>query len=165
MVKRIAKVFNSSQGNLAKTVRAIVEDPEFHAERNFRAKFKRPWEFVVSALRVTGAEIAECEGLYHSLTLMNEALYRCADPTGYYDQAEAWRDPGAMATRWTFASGLAANRIPGVKIPSSFFEGDLVQKVLPVAGVGAETAAAVDKAREPVRRLALLLGSPEFQKQ
>jgi hypothetical protein len=121
---------------------------------------------------------------------MNEPLYRCADPTGYYDQAEAWCDPGAMATRWSFASDLVAGRVSGVRVPSSLYEGlpadkpsdwkdILAKRILPVAGLSETTSRTIDrlvaeelkKAPKPsgtklgAAIVAMLLGSPEFQRQ
>ncbi|MBL8992230.1 MAG: DUF1800 domain-containing protein [Spirochaetia bacterium] len=212
LVSRVEKVFLASGGDLPRVYQAITSDPEFYSRKNFRSKFKRPWEYVVSALRVTRAELGGMSGRAENiqrnlskeklkselrplgidgyLVAMNEALYRCADPTGFYDQAEAWRDPGAMATRWSFATELSAGRIAGVKIPSSFYadlpqdnpyawKEILIQKILPVTGLGAETSRNMDKLIE--RELAssskpdpeklgalitaVLLGSPDFQKQ
>lgn len=190
MVERVAKAWRTREGNIAKVLEAIVEDPKFFARENFRTKFKRPWEFVISALRVTGAEVTHVGGILERLAQMNEPLYRCADPTGYYDQAEAWRDPGALAYRWLFATHLVSGGIPGVKIPLSFYQdlppdkpGEwlwiLSSKILPVTDISAETAAGIARLveRERKRRpkaapreigaliVAALLGSPDFQKQ
>ncbi len=181
MVMRVAKVFNQSVGDLPKTLTAIVEDPDFFKRGHFRAKYKRPWEFVVSALRATKAEVTSFDGIGAALEAMNEPLYRCADPTGYYDQAEAWRDPGSMAIRWAFCSDLVAGRIAGAKIPASFYadvpadaagmKTELARRILPVAGIGTQTSqnldALVSRARKPSGPMivGVLLGSPDFQKQ
>ncbi len=190
LVKRIAAVFERTRGDVPKVLRAILEDREFFAPRHYRTKFKRPWEYVVSALRATKAEVRRAEALERHLAAMSEALYRCPDPTGYYDQAEAWRDPGALAARWTFAGDLVAGRIGGVRVPASFYadlprerpaewRALLERKLLPVSGAGERVRSAVDalvaaelaKTPHPAveklapRIAALLLGSPEFQKQ
>jgi uncharacterized protein (DUF1800 family) len=186
LVKRVADVFHRTGGDMPRVLRAIVEDRSFFARENFRTKFKRPWEFVVSALRATGAELSDCAGTLGAIDAMSEALYRCPDPTGYYDQAEAWRDPGAIAVRWTFAVDLLAGRVRGVRVPPTLFEGLapdrpdewkdlLVRRILPVAGVGGATDAALDRlVRSEARRglssvgpriVSVLLGSPEFQRQ
>jgi uncharacterized protein (DUF1800 family) len=187
MVARVAAVFRREKGDLPALYRAIVDDEEFFAPENFGAKFKRPFEFVVSALRVTGAEIESCTGLLGALKGMDEDLYDCKDPTGYYDQAEAWLDTGALAARWKFARELAEGRLAGVAVPASFYAGleqatpgalkdELLRRVLP-GGVGARTAAALaavaggpGRARASRARLAptllgVMLGSPEFQEQ
>lgn len=189
LVARIAKVFEKSDGDLPTVYRAIVRDPEFFERRHYKAKFKRPFEFAVSALRVTGADVKHTRGIQRALTSMNEALYACKDPTGYYDQAEAWRDAGAMAVRWKFAMDLSRGRVPGVTLPRELYAGlseetpelwkdQLLFRLLPDAPeprtsrvldrmVGAYLA---KKPKPKVQELApyivgSILGSPEFQKQ
>ncbi len=189
LVKRVAAVFKKTKGDLKSVLRAIFRDPEFWNPRHFQRKFKRPFEFVVSALRVTGAEISSTRGLHRALQALSEPIYECEDPTGYYDQAEAWNDPGVMAIRWDFAMKLARNKIPGVRVPDSFFESlhprlpqvwknQLAVRLLP-AGMGRRTEAVLDRvirahlAENPKAKrkvlapllLGLLLGSPEFQRQ
>lgn len=190
MVKRVTGVFRSSRGDLSKVYAAIANDPEFYARRNFRDKYKRPFEFVTSAIRVTGAVVEKWESVIDALGKMNESPYRCQDPTGYYDQAEAWRDPGAIATRWVFATRLAANQAEGIRIPDTLY-GDLpedkpetwmdllIAKILPGAGVSESTYrklqtmidAELKRSSRPARAslgstiVGILLGSPDFQKQ
>ncbi len=188
MVERIAQVFARSGGDLAKVYSAIVDDPSFFTRANYRTKFKRPWEFVVSALRATQADVIGPAGLNQALVAMNEPLYRCADPTGFYDQSEAWCDPGAMAARWAFANDVVRGRIAGVRISSSLFSelsADrpeewnriLSAKILPAVAISRETSASLDrlltaeraKKSSPAQAgavlVAALLGSPEFQRQ
>ncbi len=153
-VQRIAKVFQKTRGDMKAVFRAIYHDSEFWSPENFQAKFKRPFEFVVSALRVTGAEVRSTRALHRALALLSEPIYECEDPTGYYDQAEAWNDPGVLAVRWSFAMKLATNKIPGVRIPDSFYadlhpsipqvwKDQLARKMLP-AGIGEKTDAILD---------------------
>ncbi len=188
-VRRVAAAFRKSKGDLPSVYRAIVRDPGFFAPASYRAKFKRPFEFVVSALRATAADVKQVGPLLKALEAMNEDLYRCKDPTGYYDQAEAWLDPGAFAVRWKFARDLVEGRIDGTRIPGSFYapleqleprawKNDIVRRVLPT-GLGARTSAVLDRmvdeyldshARVYLMRLAptivgTVLGSPEFQQQ
>ncbi|MHC4449225.1 MAG: DUF1800 domain-containing protein [Planctomycetota bacterium] len=189
LVDRIAAVWMKSKGDLPTVYRAIVDDPEFFAARNYRAKFKRPFEFVVSALRATHAEIEHVNGIHRALAAMSENLYTCKDPTGYYDQAEAWQDPGAFAVRWKFANDLVLGRIPGVTVPAALYDGlryfkpdrwkeQLVRRLLPSgptprtkAILDAMIARYIEKNPEPrlgqlaPRIAGLILGSPEFQQQ
>jgi uncharacterized protein (DUF1800 family) len=189
LVERMAKAFKKTGGD-GSFIQAVVNDKAFFDRENFQAKFKRPWEYVVSSLRVTGAEVRNPLTLVNSLKEMNESLYRCADPTGYYDQAEAWRDPGAMATRWSFAHELATGKLKGVKIPDSFYADldpgkpdtwldTLTEKILPVVGLETRTRDILEElirdhmkaAKRPSPKTVgpmitiMLLGSPEFQKQ
>ncbi len=190
MVDRIAAAFRSSKGDLKAVYRAILQDPAFFDRKNYRAKYKRPSEFILSALRVTGADIARAESVLKALTSMNEPLYRCGAPTGYYDQAESWADPGSMAARWTFADDLVRGKLGGISVPASFYAGldpakpaswkeTLAAKILPISGIGRTTSARIDAlVQEELRKNAkagpaqvgpliasLLLGSSEFQRQ
>jgi len=54
-VQRVAVVFNRYRGDLKKTVRAILLDPEFYADANLRAGYKEPIEHFVGAARALGA--------------------------------------------------------------------------------------------------------------
>lgn len=190
LVGRVARVFQETDGDIRRVVRALLADPAFFLRENYRAKLRRPWEFVVAALRATGAQVSDAAALHRSLTAMSEPLYRCPDPTGYYDQAEAWCDPGAMAVRWTFASALTRGQLAGVTVPPALYLGlprgeprrwteVLAGRLLP-AGLGPDTSrridgvvqqlVAADGAKVSPARLgpsiaAAILGSPEFQRQ
>lgn len=155
MVARVSKVFSESKGDLKKVYLAIFDDPEFFTLKNYRAKYRRPFEFVVAALRVTGADCRDFRDVYKRLTEMQEPVYRCPDPTGYYDQAEAWSDPGAIALRWNFGLDLAAGKVRGVAIPESFYadirgkkpaewKDIMAAKILP-GGLSERTSKAIDK--------------------
>ena len=54
-VERVATVFKKYKGDLKRTVRAILLDPEFSAEANLRAGYKEPIEHFVGAARALGA--------------------------------------------------------------------------------------------------------------
>jgi len=184
LVDDVAKVYRKKEGDVPAMVREIVESDEFWLREHYQGKLKSPHELVVSALRVTGAELESIDGVYRSLSEMGQPLYHCDDPTGYYDTAEAWLDPGVMALRWQFALALARGELEGVRIPEAFFDElpaqgstlewlkALVGKVLPGGASSRTWAMLYEEVREsgPGARsarelLGLLLGSPEFQRQ
>ena len=186
LVAKVAKAYLKHDGDVRAMVRAVVDHEAFWDRANYRTKFRTPFEFVVAAVRVTGAEVEHTRGLTRALEEMGQPLYHCDDPTGYYDAAEHWLDPGVLASRWKLALDLAANRVDGVRIPDAFFYElpselgplawmrELVAQVLP-AGASSRTLAMLYEVvrREPApdyaalgkEVLGLLLGSPEFQKQ
>ncbi|MCF6228784.1 MAG: DUF1800 domain-containing protein, partial [Planctomycetes bacterium] len=189
MVKRISAVWTKTKGDMASVYMAIFEDPDFFSKENYLAKYKRPFEFVISALRATGASVKHPEIIHKQLKAMNEDLYRCADPTGYYDQAEAWQDPGAMSIRWKFAYDLARGKFFAVNMPVDFYSdlpldkpetwGELLAAKLLCQPMSEATSSALKRLierksnlrRGKLRRelgtllVAGILGSPEFQKQ
>ena len=187
LVERVAKVYQKRKSDLPSIYKAIVTDEAFYDPKRYQSKFKRPFEYVVSALRVTNAQIEFTSGIHRALGSMSEPLYQCEDPTGYYDQADAWRDPGTMAPRWLFALGLGMEQIRGVRIPDSFWEGleannplqwkeVLTKRILP-GGCTETTSDALDAVIAKYARfnpkpkqlgsyiVGILLGSPEFQRQ
>ncbi len=186
LVKLVAKTYLKSKGDIPSMVRTITGSDLFWARENYRCKFKTPFEFLVSALRVTDAEITKPEMLGKGLTVMGQPIYSCDDPTGYYDTAEAWLDPGVLAPRWNLALQLARGDLKGVQMPDSFFyelpteKGALrwmqamIAKVLP-AGASSRTLAMLFQVIQGEKNpdfeklgpvaLGLLLGSPDFQQQ
>lgn len=179
LVRRVARVFRRTKGNLPKVYEAILLSDDFLQPQHYRVKFKTPFEFVVSALRTTGAEITDYAAILHSLRLMGYDIYGCMDPTGYYDQAEAWLDPGVLVYRWDFAVRLGEGMIRGVQIPDTFMDplNNLSPKRLQVVlldwllpgGVSTQTHALLGrelaKAYSERQAVGLVVGSPVFQQQ
>lgn len=183
LVKAVAAEYLKTGGDLKAVYTAILFSPEFYSRANFRAKFKTPFEFAVSALRATGSSIEDTTETLRMLEDMGQPIYRCKDPTGYYDQAEAWLDPGTLVYRWTFALRLASGKMRGITLPPDFYKPILDMKpdamrdalagaILP-GGVDPATARRCgeivggdfrprDRAQE---LLGTLLGSPTFQEQ
>jgi uncharacterized protein (DUF1800 family) len=191
VVEHATRAFRQTKGDLREVVRAIVTHPQWFDRRHFRAKFKTPLEFVVSALRATGAVIDDAGPIVHAVSELGMPIYGCEDPTGWSDAAEAWGDPGVMVLRWRYAMALAHAPAPGPHIPASFFAdlpedptaiaSALERRIVP-SGVGPATAGVVrrivgreveaGRAADPAGRTAMartlvgvLLGSPEFQQQ
>lgn len=162
LVERAAKVFRDSGGDLRKVTRAIITSPEFMAEAARGAKVKTPFEFVVSALRATGAEVRNAAPLVQQLRTLGMPLYGAQPPTGYDDTAASWVNSGALINRMNFAVALVSNRLPGTRVAASGVEPGAI--VAPDA-LSPATRGTVAKAGDKPGQLALLLGSPEFQKK
>jgi uncharacterized protein (DUF1800 family) len=107
LVERAAARFRATDGNLREVVRAIVTSPEFFAANARRAKMKTPLEFVASAVRVTGRDVADTRPLLRALQQLGMAPYMCQPPTGYDDTAETWITAGALVTRMNIAQQIA----------------------------------------------------------
>ena len=160
LVDRVAKVFLDSKGDLKKVTRAIVASPEFMSARG--AKVKTPFEFVVSAIRATGAEVRSAGPLVTQLRTLGMPLYGAQPPTGYDDKAVSWVNSGALINRMNFAVALVSNRLAGTRVAMAKIDPDAV---IPQDALSPATRGTVAKADDKTRRLALLLGSPEFQKR
>ena len=159
LVDRAAARFTETRGNIREVVRTILTSPEFFAADAYRAKVKTPFEFVVSAVRATGAEVIEAAPLAQALRQLGMPLYLCQPPTGYADRADAWVNAGALLHRMNFALQLVGGKMRGVR-PGTSPVGDAL-----AGDVSSSTAATIAKAADPRQAAALTLGSPEFQRR
>jgi uncharacterized protein (DUF1800 family) len=106
LVERAARTFLDTRGDIREVVRTIVTSPEFFAPETRRAKVKTPLEFVASAVRATGATVANAQPLVAALQNLGMPLYGCQPPTGYSMTADAWVNTGALLNRMNFAVQL-----------------------------------------------------------
>src|SRR3954464_3890042 len=171
LVDRAAERFRETKGDIREVVRTIVTSPEFFAPEAYRAKVKTPFEFVASALRATSADSVNAMPLVQALRELGMPPYQCQPPTGYADRAEAWVNTGALLNRMNFAVALTEGRTRGVRAPTIAREGaidgvrdEIVEQVL-AGDLSSSTRATVAKASRPAQAVALLLGSPEFQRR
>ena len=56
-------------------MRTILTSPEFLSPDAYRAKVKTPFEFVVSAVRATGAEVQDATPLVRAMQQLGMPLY------------------------------------------------------------------------------------------
>lgn len=113
-VDTVAKAFGQSKGDIPATLRALFDTSVFWEAETRGAKFKRPFHFVVSALRAANAETAASGELIEYLQRLGHAPFRYPTPDGYPEEATHWKS--TLLWRWNFASALAENRIKGTRI-------------------------------------------------
>ena len=121
LVGRLADVFQRTAGDVLAVMRALVQDPAFWAAATAgpdgaRSKVKTPFEYVVSALRATGADVRGTRGLTPMLKALGEPLYHAEAPTGFPDHAEAWVNAGLLLGRMDFALRLARGEVRQVRV-------------------------------------------------
>jgi uncharacterized protein (DUF1800 family) len=161
LVDRAAARFRETDGDLREVVRAIVTSPEFFADEYVGAKVKTPFEFVVSALRATSASVTRAGGLARDLRDLGMPLYFAQPPTGYKDTAEAWVSAGALVGRMNVALALVSNQERGISVDA----GSVSPTDIVAGDMSAATRRTLERASEPDKVVALLLGSPEFQRR
>ena len=165
LVERAAATFRRTDGDIREVVRAIVTAPEFFDPRHHQVKVKTPLEFVVSAVRASGAEVTDARALAQRIGDMGMPLYQQQPPTGYKDTAEAWVSTSGLLARLNFALDLAGGRLPGTRVDAS----RLTPRALVPAGLSETTRRTLDKEAgpetDPARIAGLVLGSPEFQRR
>jgi uncharacterized protein (DUF1800 family) len=169
LVDRAAQTFKSTHGNLREVVRVIVTAPEFFAPDAHRAKVKTPFEFVVSALRATSADIQSGQSVVRALAGLGMPLYLCQPPTGYDETADTWVSSGALVNRMNFALAVSGGQMRGIQIrpvgDGAGAAGDRIVRDALAGEVSKSTLDTMAKATTVEQAMALALGSPEFQRQ
>ena len=163
LVDRVAAQFRQTDGDLREVMRTILIAPEFLSPDAYRAKVKTPLEFIVSAVRATGARVdkaGDALPLVREMRDLGMPLYFCQPPTGYIDTGEAWVNTGAIVSRMNFALELASNKMRGIVVDS---RESLVDNL--IGHLSESTRATVAKATNGPQAIALTLGSPEFQQR
>ena len=132
---------------------------------------KSPLEFVVSSIRALDGSVRIGLPLARALEQLGMPLYMCQPPTGYSDRADTWVSGGGLLTRMNIAVALVSGQVPGVFVDVSPLDVRLgrdvqeVMQALDLDDVSATTRSIVDEATSADLVAALLLGSPEFQRQ
>ncbi|OGG52106.1 MAG: hypothetical protein A3F84_19845 [Candidatus Handelsmanbacteria bacterium RIFCSPLOWO2_12_FULL_64_10] len=116
LVDRVAAVYEKTDGDIRKMLKAILTSPEFYAPEAYRAKVKSPFELAVSAVRALGGETDGSPRLAQFIARMGQPLYQCQPPTGYPDRAGQWVNVGTLLERLNFGLALCANRLPGTTV-------------------------------------------------
>ena len=79
----MAQSFLTSDGDIKTVLRTMFDSPEFWAPEVYRAKVKTPVEFVVSAVRASGADVKNALPLVQALDKLGMPLYGMQTPNGY----------------------------------------------------------------------------------
>ena len=179
LVDRVAAAFTKSDGDIRETLKAIFFSNEFNSPEAYRAKIKRPFELVVSALRTLGADTNGGPQTHQWIARMGEPLYGFQTPNGYSDAAESWVNTGGLLERMNFGLALAGNRIQGTRVDLAKLgeqnRSNLIDESLRMIVAGDISPATretllkqIDEknAKDSVAKVVgLILGTPEFQRQ
>ncbi len=179
IVTAATETFAATDGNVAATLRRILTSPEFDASAG--AKAKRPFEFVVSALRAAGGECRADVREVDFLTRMGHVPFRNPTPDGYPEAPQPWM--GTLLWRWNFALALTTGRLGATTADVDALSrragfdtkksspADLAPLFLGRAATSAERAAVDayaaraggERAARRREAVALLLAAPAFQ--
>jgi uncharacterized protein (DUF1800 family) len=172
VVDRMSQAFSRNDGDIAITLAAMFDAPEFAA--SLGGKFKDPMHYVVSAVRLAYDDrpIRNTAPLLSWLARLGELPYNRQTPDGYPLGEAAWASPGQMAARFEIAraigtgsaglfrpEGASADAPAFPRLASAFY----FQSIEPT--LGAATRAALDRATSPQEWNAFLLSSPEFMRR
>ena len=189
IVDRTAATFAQTDGDIKAMVRTILTSDEFAAA--IGQKYKRPFEFLVSALRALSADISlDTSGgsqpggglrrnpVFQYLLALGQVPFMWSTPDGYPDKEVSWLSTNGLLHRWNFGLALATG-VKGVSINSKALVGpiqsnnELVDRVAEVllgaVMVDPQRAILIDYARSVPDNLrlpgllALMVGSSQFQ--
>ena len=193
LVDRMAETFRKKDGDIREVLKTMLHSPEFWSADEYRSKVKTPFEFVISALRATGADIGDAVPLARQLQSLGMPLYGMQPPTGYSMKADAWISSAALLGRLNFALALTSGKLKGLKLDPGYLLGPngtasdpqqtlaVLENSLLAADISRQTHDTIatqlqetklggrlgDQTRLPSFSViaGLLLGSPEFQKR
>ncbi|HEX8237137.1 MAG TPA: DUF1800 domain-containing protein [Abditibacteriaceae bacterium] len=179
-VSKLAAIYLQTKGDIKAMLRPLLLSPQLlHAP----PIVKRPFDFMVSALRTLNADTAGSAQLQEHLARMGQPLYLWPMPDGYPSQTAAWT--GSLLARWNFASALAHGEVGGTSVDlSALASSDAIahdaadskdhKQVRALAQIILPGQAATDRYTTLLKQLAnhsvqrsevaaLLLCSPQFQ--
>ena len=155
LVKRLAKSFQQSNGDLMELAKTLIDAPETWSHR--REKLKTPYEWMMGVSRCAGWTVAE--KTFGALRSLRQAPFTAPSPQGWSDDAADWMGPEAVLARLDIAErfGQRMARRGGVN------SGDVASWL--GANVSNSTQEALARANSPAQQWALLIMSPEFQRR
>ncbi len=116
LVSKMAETFLKTSGNIKAVLIAMVNSREFWDNKSLREKVKSPFEFAISAIRATNADVQQPFQIYNWCTRMGQRFYYYQAPTGFPDRATYWINTGSLLNRMNFGLAFATEKIPGVKL-------------------------------------------------
>ena len=112
LVSRMAERYLATDGETRVVLETMFTSAEFWDPRYYGAKFKTPYEYVISCVRATGVPVRNYRPLYGTMQILGMPLYACQTPDGYSNTQDAWLNPDAMMTRLSFATALGSGNLP-----------------------------------------------------
>lgn len=116
LVNKMTEAFLKSHGNIKTVLITMVNSREFWDTKALREKVKSPFEFAISAIRATNADVQQPFQIYNWCTRMGQRFYFYQAPTGFPDRAGYWINTGSLLNRMNFGLAFATGKIPGVKL-------------------------------------------------
>jgi uncharacterized protein (DUF1800 family) len=193
LVSRMAQQYLATDGDIRAVLKLMFTSSEFWETRTYGAKFKTPYDYVVSCVRASGAPVRNYRPLFGTMQILGMPIYGCLTPNGYANTQDAWLNPDAMMTRLSFATALGRGNLPlenppfeegaeppvvprksGGRVNIKFDANPKGPKMTPpdpellAATLGnyfSPTTAAAVEASPADLRAPLILGSPEFMKR
>lgn len=116
LVSKMTDAYLQSGGDIKTILITMVNSRDFWDSKSLREKVKSPFEFAISAIRATNADVEQPFQIYNWCNKMGQRFYFYQAPTGFPDRAGYWINTGSLLNRMNFGLAFATQKIPGVKI-------------------------------------------------
>lgn len=156
LVRRLAKSFEHSGGDLSSLALTLIESPETWAPN--REKLKPPKEWILGIARGMGG-VLPAERVLRALARLGQSPYTAPSPKGWPDRSEDWMGPEAVLSRLDVAERL------GLQMGKSGRVGEAAVSHWLGPRVHISTLNALADTLSPAQQWALLFMSPEFQRR
>ena len=153
LIARLEDRWRVTGGQLDQVALALITAPE--AWNPTPAKFKTPYEFLISSWRAAGGAPRDITVLAPTLNGLGQKPFGPPSPKGWPDDTASWAAPDALVKRMSWAQAFSAAATAG-RDPR------LLAKEALGARLSANTATAIARSETRQEGFALLLMSPEF---
>lgn len=163
-VEKLARIYSETGGDIPSMLKPLLLSEELLRGPGV---VKRPFDFVVSALRALDATTDARQHLQRHLEAMGQPLFEWPMPDGYPDRTSAWT--GSLLSRWNFAFSLVRGQIADTSVDLQRLQerlaGDAVAEftALAMPGEGDARLRSAAQSHDAGTVAALALCSPEFQ--
>jgi uncharacterized protein (DUF1800 family) len=154
LVERLAARWLETDGNIREVLRTLFASNEFWDSSG--AKYKTPYQFVISAVRAAGVSLGNVQPLLAAMDQLGMPLFGCLTPDGYKNTEDAWLSPDATTRRISFATALVRDRRSAVDVAHL--------EAIFGSAMSDSTRAALEESPKGLRA-ALILGSPDFMRR
>lgn len=109
LIAQMAQTFQAninSPTQIRQVLAVLANSAEFQASAGL--KVKTPFQFLISLLRISGAEVTPSSTLTYGLTNLGAPLYHWGAPNGPPDIGAPWTGTNDMIRRWSLAFQVTA---------------------------------------------------------
>lgn len=159
LVAKLQTSVVESGGRLDHLAQTLIDAPE--AWQPEAAKFKTPYEFLVSSWRASGQapDMSAPQKFVGSLSVMGQRPFSPDSPKGWSDEAADWASSDGVVKRVAWAEQAGAAMAAQGLEPTQTAKAALGARLTPAV------AMAIGRAETRPEAFAILLMSPEFQRR
>src|SRR5215472_2919922 len=160
LVDQLAARFVDTDGDIREVLKPLFTSREFWESRG--AKYKTPYQFVISAVRAAGAPVGNVRPLIGAMDRLGMPLFGCLTPDGYKNTEDAWLSPDATTRRISFATALVG-ATPKVAGAARAVDAERLEAIFG-STLSDATRTAIKESPKGLHA-ALILGSPDFMRR